>query len=634
MATQKEYESELCSLQNKYMESLTSKYTTPESLAEKFSKEYEPLALRAVKEYPNSVMILCYLGFGYHFFCNDEGRRFELAEHAYSRAIDLSAAEESDFGGPALALLYWQFGKLDDARRIYAQIGSDWFYSVAEWWWRDLVMLPMIFDDVMPSQDIPRAFTYFAWAPWSIGEEWPYQQFVLTLHGFNRMINTWDSYDYSDKATVLRNLIQIYTQHLDWSSRRYRGARPGFVTQQLKTLKKRIDELESTLELSDNQIRQDVTPLSREIQQAISEIKYQLTLARSEYKFITERQEIKLLEMMLATAQTHPQLEIFYLEDDFFGLKEIRTLFNFYPSLLEERRILKVLQGLYDLEWADQDMDTTEDEFLLWMAYYIGEISRQIGDNAHAERYLERPFGYLKGEDEVIRSYGTVLAVNDKVSQAIKVLQKIDDSTIEDKRRLDILIALSTGNTQVVNFNYFMTSADSSIGDVLKRINVQNLGLLETDFASQDDYASEVANRISEQIQLSMDSVGSKEEHKNSRVKCSVDFSSVWEYFPTKLQDNIVTASKVYDFLHESKDLDCSPGVLEFSVICEHAIKESFARFLAEYLDDINHPNPLEYGQGKILKRKDTWAIALGTTNFHILQELLCMSPLQKGYGA
>jgi hypothetical protein len=626
MATQEEYESELRRLRDRYMELLASKETTPESIAERFSKKYEPLALRSVKEYPNSAILFSYLGFGYHFFYSDEDRRFELAEHYYSEAITLgNRYARTTCGGPGLAFLYWQYGKLDDARRICAQLDSGWFSSVAEWWWRDFVMLPMMFDDVMPSQDIPSTFNSFAWAPWEISQASPYQQFVLMLHGFNRMKDTWNSYDYDYKCVVLKNLMGTYAEHLDWSSRGYKGARPGFVTQQLKTLKKQIDELENMLELFDNLIKQNVMPLSRGIQQTLSKIKYQLTLFRSEYKFITERQEIKLLEILLATAQTHPQPEKFYLEDDFFRLEEIRTLFNFHPSLLEERRVLKVLQGLYDLEWADQDIDTTEDEFRLWMSYYIGEISRQIGDNAHAERYLERPSGYLKGEDGVIRSYGTVLTVNGKVSQAIKVFQKIDDPTKEDKRHLDMLISVSAGNTQILNQYFLVTPSEPSIGDVLKRINVQNMGLLETDFASQDAYASEVANRISEQIQLSVGSAGSKEEHKSLRAKCSAEFAPVWEYFPVKLQDSIITASKVYDFLHEAKDIDCVLGVLAFGTICEHAIKESFVRFLAEHLDAMNYGNPLVYDGGS-LNRHNSWVNALDNAKSQILQELLRMA--------
>jgi len=633
---------EIAGLCERYFEFIESGVSL-ESIAKRFRTEFEPLAVRKIQEEPDNAFLTAFLAVGYHFFCNEDERRFELAEHYYSEAIKLekqytATVYAPDFvtcGEPGLAFLYWQYGRLDEARKIWDQFDSKQYEygmgglcGVAEWWWRDVVMLPMMFEDVVPKRDISDAFEGFALAPWSYEEEWPYQQFVLMLHSFNLMQDRWNDYDYDYRSSFLKNLILTYIQHLDRDSHGFKGSHPEFVAQQVEILEKRIDKLESDYETLDGLSEQFEGMTARILVQALARTKYQLGLAREEYEFLAEKQEVRLLEIMLETAHTNPHLEKWYFDDFFYDWKEFRTLFSFRPSLLQERRILKALQGLHDLEMKGKIVGAIKDEFIAWISYYIGEISRQIGKNENAQRYLERAYEYLKNEDDVIRSYGRVLGLIGEPTEAVKILENISNPTEADRERCELLNARK-GTTQIIHVNLFWPSQTvGSIGELLGRINVQIPKQLEADPAAQALHFEEESNRLFAQLKNATERFPRDYDFK--RLECEAEFASVWVHFPKGLQEEIIETSLLFsDYLSRSGEVNCISGIVLLGTVCEHALKLSVFKFLAMYLEETRYSAPLKFyrsGKQKQCDKKGSWTDSLGNTLFVDMQEMLRMA--------
>ncbi|MBI3960368.1 MAG: tetratricopeptide repeat protein [Chloroflexi bacterium] len=640
-----EAESKLCKLRDKYMERLASSDSIEyirKAIAEEFKTEYEPLVLRSIKEDPTNSMLYHYLGFGYHFFSDDESRRFELAEDAYLRAISLRPDDpydsESKFGELALVYLYWQAGKIDDARRVWdstcrrsSEIFGSYFGSYE--WWMEYIKFPRMFQDISEGDKLARDFLSLGWDTINI-EGWFEYIFKFMLRGVNLAGKDWPRiFDPDEYSRALGEIFDHFFYRVKWYSKKESIDPADYRDRLQKSLSERREELIEHLALLTSilpNIREGLpeeaaADFDKTRARLEADAKYELNFIEDEYKFIVEQQDIGFLEQfvdILENYSEHIDLSHSYVAYVVDLARKLPTFFQFRPDYLKNRRVLRILRFFYDRgDWKESSK-----EIRIYVGYYVGEVLRQIGDYAEAERWLEEAFEHIENNDKVARSYGHTLAMNRKQSQAVKVYQRIKRPNNQDNDLLDVLMA-STGNTTINILNILSSRSSSvlSIADVLKRIDVQNVGVLESDFETPEQYATQVGKQIFDRIQSSIDQ-GGESEYEKVRLKCAAEFSVIWEYFPKNLQDQIVTASHTYNSLSEYEDMNCNTGIILFGTICEHALKLSVFKFLAKYLEEIQHNSPLKFDGGGKCEKNGTWANSFDGMLFVNLQTILRMA--------
>ncbi len=170
-----------------------------------------------------------------------------------------------------------------------------------------------------------------------------------------------------------------------------------------------------------------------------------------------------------------------------------------------------------------------------------------------------------------------------------------------------------------------------SIGDILQRFNVHSPKLLEADLATQELRLAEDSDKLFNQLRNFF--YRNPRDYDSKRVESEAEFGTIWDYFPKTLQEQIVTASVMFDYYIRNGDIYCGDGISLLGRLCEHAIKLSFVQHFAAYLEVNKHASSLKLVNNESLamhKAHQTWSDHLMECMFSKIEKLIPMAQVSE----